>query len=340
MKIATYNIENYIQRIDKENIAGAVVFGPEESVVFFNTQAIAKKIVADLQDPFLVVNLSKERFASDPACLADEFYSFSMLGGRKLILIKDVDANVSRSLKDLFSQKDIAQKSSNFILIQGGDLEKSNATRKLSEDHAALASIACYEDDERAIKKFIENALQKNELQYDQDCVEYLYEKLGKNRQVIISEINKLAIYLDCDEVTVDLIERAIGDQATISVNEFMNNFVNKNLAQALPQAEYLLKNGFESITLIRFLSNYIQKLYQAKTDIDSGKSSFEDAIKAQRLFFKAQADFRVHLKNSPLNALVSWLKALEELEIKIKTTSSISPKLLFAVFLQDSLQK
>ena len=132
MKIATYNIENYIQKIDKENVAGCLVFGPEESVVYFNAQAIAKKIVANLQDPFLVVNLSKERFALDPSCLADEFYSFSMLGGRKLILIKDVDANVSRALKDLFAQKDIAQKSSNFILIQGVDLEKSNATRKLS----------------------------------------------------------------------------------------------------------------------------------------------------------------------------------------------------------------
>lgn len=340
MKISSYQIESYIQNIDKAKIAAALVFGPESSIVSFNSQAIAKKIVADLADPFLVVHLSKERFAQEPSCLADEFYSFSMLGGRKLIWIKDVDANVSAAFKALFGQKDLAQKSENFILVQGGDLEKSNAVRKLAEENQAFAAIACYEDDEKTIKKFIENELKKNGFEPDAESIEYLYEKLGRNRQIIISEIAKIALYLDGDEINPDLVERAIGNQATISVNEFVESFATQNLSQALLQADYLQKNGFEAITLIRYLSNYVQKLYQAKTAIDIDKTSFDEAVKIQRLFFKAEAEFRKHLKNITREVLILWLLELEKVELKIKTTSTVSSKLLFAVFLQNSLKK
>lgn len=338
MKISSYQIENYIANIDKAKIVGSLIFGPEDSVVSFNSQAIAKKIVADLSDPFLVVHLSKERFAQDGGCLADEFYSFSMLGGRKLIWIKDVDANISAALKALFIEKDLVQKSENFILIQAGDLEKSNATRKLAEENQGFAAIGCYEDDEKTIKKFIENELRKSGFEPDAESLEYLYEKLGKNRQIIISEVAKIALYLDGDEINPDLIERAIGNQATISVNEFVENFASQNLSQALLQADYLLKNGFEAITLIRYLSNYVQKLYQAKTAIEIDKLGFDEAVKMQRLFFKAEADFRIHLKNITRQTLIYWLCELEKVELKIKTTSSISSKLLFAVFLQNNL--
>ncbi len=338
MKIAPFQIEQYIKNIASAKVAGALIFGHDESVISYHTQTIAKKIVADLSDPFLVVNLTKERFAQDSSCLADEFYSFSMLGGRKLIMIRDTDANVSASIKALFAKKDEILKSENFILIQGGDLEKSSALRKLAEENQHFAAIACYEDDERVIKKFIENEMVRNEIDADPDCVSHLYDKLGKNRQIIISELDKIATYLDGDTLSAAVIDRAIGSEAAISVNEFINNFVEKNLSASLEQANYLLKNDFEAITLIRFLLNYLQKLYHAKIETDIVKTDFETAIKAQRLFFKAEADFRKQLKSINLSKIITWLNALEALEIKIKTTSKLSPKLLFTVFVQESL--
>lgn len=340
MKIAPYQIEQYIQTIASAKIAGALIFGPEESVISHNIQTIAKKITPDLADPFLVTNLSKDRFSQDSSCLADEFYSFSMLGGRKLIMVKDPDATATAALKALLADKDSVAKSENFILIQAGDLDKGSALRKLAEEYNSFAAIACYEDDERVIKKFIENELRKNEVEPQPDCIQHLFDKLGKNRQIIANEIRKISIYLDGADIEPDLIDRAIDAQATISTNEFINNFLAKNYAIADEQAKYLLKNGFDAITLIRFLSNYLQKLHQAKTATDVAGIDFETAIKNQKLFFKVEAEFRKHLKQTTLEQLKSWLQSLQNLEAKIKTTSTIAPKLLFAIFLQDSLKK
>jgi DNA polymerase-3 subunit delta len=335
MKIATAQIDSYISRIAAEKISGCLIFGPESSLVNYRFNEIAKKISPDLTDAFLVANISKERLAQDKAILADEFFSFSMLGGRKLIMIQDADIAATAALKILFEDRDFAKKSENFILIQGGDLDKSSALRKLCEDNFAFAAIACYEDNDFVIKKFIESELAKKQLKPAPQAVDLLFEKFGKNRQVILSELEKIAVF--CGEgkiLTTDLIEKITSSESEISANEFVLNFAAQKFDTALKQAERLFKNDFEPITLIRFLTNYLQKLYFAKTALESKEMDFESAVKSQWLFFKTEIEFRKHLKTLSLAFLTKNLSDLQKLELKIK--SGLMPsKLLFASFIQ-----
>lgn len=339
MKIAPFQIDNYIQRISNEKIAGCLVFGPETSMVNYRFDMIAKKIAPDLSDPFLVSSLSKERLSDDKGILADEFFSYSMLGGRKLILVKDCDIAAGAALKMLFEDSDYAKKSENFILIQGGDLDKSSALRKVAEDNAHFAAIACYEDDERAIKSFIGAQLQQRQIKSNSEVLELLVEKFGKNRQVILSEVEKIVTFLGEDKnLTTELVERLTASEAEISANEFVMNFAAQKFDVALVQAEKLFKDGFEPITLIRFLTNYLQKLYQARLDVDVNGVDFESAVKSQRLFFKTEIEFRKHLKNLSLKFLLKNLRELQDLEVKIKS-GAMQPKLLFTSFVQDFLK-
>ncbi len=337
MKIANAQIDFYIQKIAQEKIAGCLIFGPEASVVSHRFNSIARKISPDLSDPFLVSNISKERLSEDKALLSDEFYSLSFLGGRKLILIKDSDANVGSALKNLFLDKDYAKKSDNFILIQAGDLDKSSALRKAAENDLSFAAIACYEDDERVVKKFIESELIKNQIKPNFQIVTYIYDKCGKNRQVISSELDKLLSYIGNNkELTIEDIDKAIGSEVETSASEFISSFCSQKFDTALIQAEKLFRNSFEPIVLIRFLSTHLQKLYQAKCEITFANVDFESAIKSQRLFFKTEIEFRKNLKQLSLAFLVRILHDLEKVEAKIKT-SSISSKSLFIAFVQNS---
>ncbi len=337
MKIVNAQIDSYIQKIAEAKISGCLVFGPETSVVNYRFDLIAKKIAPDLSDPFLVSHLGKERLSEDKGILADEFFSMSMLGGRKLILIKDCDVACGNALKILFEDKEYYKKSDNFILIQGGDLDKSSVLRKLSEENFNFAAIACYEDDERVIKKFISDELAKRQVKSSLQVVEMLVGKFGKNRQIILSELEKIMIFLGEEKnLTVDLISKISGFEEEISVNEFIESFVAQKFDIALNQAEKLFKYGFEPITLIRFVANYLQKLYNAKCDIEFAGLDFEETVKAQKLFFKTEIEFRKNLKALSLNFLTKNLQKLFDLEAKIKT-SSIAPRLLFVRFVQDS---
>jgi len=262
-----------------------------------------------------------------------------MLGGRKLIMIRDSDVAAASAIKILFEDRDFAKKSENFILIQAGDLDKGSALRKACEDNPHFAAIACYEDDERAIKKFIETELAKKHLKPGFQVVDLLLEKFGKNRQIILSELERIAVFFNEETVlSVELVEKVTSSESEISANEFVMNFAAQKFDTALLQAEKLFKNDFEPITLIRFLSNYLQKLYQAKIAIDLKEFDFEEAVKAQRLFFKTEFEFRKHLRTLSLGFLVKNLQELANLEIKIKSGYMV-PKLLFIGFIQEFLK-
>ncbi len=339
MKISNYQIEPYIQRIAQEKIAGCLLFGPEAALVNYRFNLIAKKIAPNLSDPFLVANISKEKLVEDKAILADEFFSYSMLGGRKLILIRDCDSQAGAALKMLFSDQDFAKKSDNFILIQGGDLDKSSPLRKICEENSYFAAIACYEDDERVIKKFIADELLRHKVKFNLDVTLILFEKFGKNRQIILAELEKILVFLGEEKnLTVELVKKLIASEAEISANEFVENFAAQRFDLALLTAEKLFRDGFEAITLVRFLSNFLQKLYQARMGIDSAGISFDEAVKNQRLFFKAEAEFRLALKNLSKIFLIENLYELQQLEIKMKN-GNLSPKLLLTAFVQNFLR-
>ncbi len=340
MKIANNQIDSYIQKISQENMAGCLIYGPDESVVNYRFNLIAKKVSPNLSDPFLVVNITKEQLNQDPGIVIDEFYSLSFLGGRKLILIKETENSLSSTLKSLFSDKDFQQKSQNFILIQAGDLDKSSALRKLCEDNPSFAAIACYEEDEITIKSFIEKILVAKQIDFSPQITLYLYEKFGKNRQIIIAELQKIIIFLgESKKLTIDIIDKLTASEADITANEVVMNFAAKNFDIAILQSEKLFREGFEAITLIRFISNYFQKLYNAKVEIESGDLDFEGAIKMQRLFFKTEIEFRKHLKALSLLSLKQTLQNLSDLEVKIKS-EKLSSKIIFTSFLQNSLIK
>ena len=339
MKIANAQIDFYIQKIAQEKIAGCLIFGPETSVVDYRFDLIAKKISPDLSDPFMVANLSKERLAEDKGILADEFFSFSMLGGRKLILVKNADIAGGAALKILFEDRDYAKKSDNFILIHSGDLDKSSVLRKAAEDNSNFAVIACYEDDERTIRNFIATQLAAKQVKSSPQVLDLLLEKFGKNRQIILSELEKIMIFLgDSKELSIELVAKLTESEAESSSNEFVMNFAAQKFDVALLQAERLFKDGFEAITLIRFLSNYLQKLYHSKAEIESQIADFEEVVKSQRLFFKTEIEFRKHLKTLSLKFLIKNLQSLADLEIKIKT-GAMPAKLVFIDFVQSSLR-
>ena len=336
MKIANYQIENYIQRINSEKIAGCLVYGPESSVVRYRFSVIAKKIVKDLADPFLVVNIDEDKIKEDSGILADEFFAFPMFGGRKLIIIKDAGTYAAQSLKALIANKDFANKSDNFILIQGDDLSKTSALRKIVEDSSSLASIACYEDDEQVVRKFISEKLQENQLKFNVKIIDLLLEKFGKNRQLLNLEIEKIAQYFyDDKNLDIEKLSIILVDQNEISANQFVGNFADKRYPMALNQANKMLDGDFEVIALVRILSGYFQKLYNAKLMIERDGKDFDGAVKAQFLFFNIEVEFRRHLKNLSLNFLVKILSDLEKIEIKIKSNKT-PPKLIFLSYIRD----
>ncbi len=258
-----------------------------------------------------------------------------MFGGRKLITIKDCDTQAGAALKEFLKDGENVQKSDNFILIQAGDLDANNSLRKTAQNSEFIAAIPCYEDSDEVTRKLIMQLLKRHNIVASYEQLDLLQSLLGKNRQIIALEIDKLATFLDGKELQNSDIEKVIKSQSEVVFEEFVEHFANQDLAKAVKAISGLINSGFEPIMAVRFLSNHVQKLYHAKNMIEHEGASIEQATQSQRLFFKAQYAFKNQLKKASKEQIKNWLKEIEQLEIALKSQISSSVESVFVGFLQ-----
>ena len=340
MKISSYQVENYIKKIGDEKISGCLLYGPEPTITRFRFDIIAKKIVNDLSDPFLVSQISSEKIKEDKAILVDEFYSISMLGGRRLIMIKDCDVHTLGALKNLLADPQYGRKSDNFILIQAGDLDKSSALRKLVEESQFLMAIPCYEEDVASLRKSISEIFAGNEIIAENEIINLIIKNYGKDRNLITNEINKIKNYLGEDKnLSLETFKKLVSLKNDDNLQDFAVQFASKNYEWCFLQAERALDGGNESIMLVRNLINYFSKLYNAKILIERSGKGIDEAVKSAQIFYKIEADFRKNLQNLSLKFIAKSLQSFEKLEINLKK-GNISARLVFLSYIRGYLIK
>ena len=344
MQIKPYQAESFINNINNNReIFAVLVYGPESGLISIRSKKIATSIVADLSDPFLVVSLNEKQFDEDKGLLGDEFAAISMLGGKKLIMV-DGGNKITDSLKMIFeSPKKVPKKTDfkvvgdNFILISAGDLDKNSSLRKFCEANPYIATIPCYEDDSATVSAIIRQKLKDQHLTFDNEIIEMLLGKFGKNRQIILNEIEKLALFMGNQRhITADILQANIADITEISAFQLVEEFANRDAKKALFFLEKLFTEKTSPITILRFLSNYFGKLILVKNNIENG-SNLDFEMKIQNIFFKQQNTFTKHLNIWNSRAISNLLIRLQELEIKCKN-SNFDSEILLASFINFSL--
>ncbi|MFT6346539.1 MAG: DNA polymerase-3 subunit delta [Myxococcota bacterium] len=348
MQIKPFQAEAFINNIaSNKDIFAVVLYGPESGLIQIRRKKIARAIVSDPNDPFLSVSLNQKQFDEDKGLLADEFAAMSMLGGRKLI---DVEGGnkTTESLKMIFAEPKKSKKTEaeefrilgdNFILIAAGELDKSSSLRKFAESSPYVASIACYEDDAATISGIIRGKLQDLKFTFDNEIVQILLEKFGKNRQIILNEIAKLDLFMGDDRnLTIEALQENIADLAEVSAFGLVEEFASRNLPKSIFYLDKLYAEKTSPIMILRFLSNYFSKLLLVKNNVVNG-SNLDFEMKIQNVFFKQQPIFKRHLNIWSPKAISALLIKLQELEIKCKN-NNFNGELLLGAFINFVLMK
>lgn len=344
MKLTNNKIDQYLQNIANEKIAGCLLYGAEATISRYRFELIAKKIVGDLSDPFLVTEITGDKLKENSGIIADEFYSIPMFGGRKLIMIRDGDrstiSGVVEGLKILFSDPKYGRKSDNFILILAGDLEKTSSLRKLVEDAQFMMAIASYEENQITIKNFISDIFNEKKIQADKKIIDELYKNFGKDRQYIVNEINRIECFLGEEKnLTLEIYHKLSSTSNEDDLQNFAIEFANKNYELCYELASKAFEHKDESVMLVRYLIIYFQKLYNAKIALEHNKSTIEDLIKAGQIFFKVENDFRRHLQNLSTKFICKILQSFENLEINLKK-GDMPSRLVFLAYIRGFIVK
>jgi DNA polymerase-3 subunit delta len=242
-------------------VPAALVYGPDAGLVKERLDRLAKTVLPDLSDPFRLIDITMAMLKEDPARLADEIAAISMIGGRRVVRVRDAGDALAGPLQSWLANP----VGDALLLIEAGDLTPRSTLRKLAESQEKLAALPCYADDSGNLANVIAEELRKHGLSADPDVMGWLTEHMGGDRLLTRSELGKLALYMG-EEKRVTLADAVAitGDSAALSQDDLAMAVAEGDQAEAGRVLDRLFSEGGSAVTILRGLQRHFTRLHQA----------------------------------------------------------------------------
>ncbi|MGB8364572.1 MAG: DNA polymerase III subunit delta [Rhizomicrobium sp.] len=318
MIVKASDAERYVSR-PPSGLVAALVFGPDQGLVRERAERLAKTVTPDLGDPFRVAELDDAILGGDPARLADEAASLSMMGGRRVVRVRGA-GNALAKLFENFLENPAGDA---LIVVEAGDLAKSSSLRSAFEDADNAAAIACYGDSSRDLAEIVREALKAEGLTISADALDAAVAGLGSDRGVTRREIEKLALYAHgAARVTVEDVRAVIGDESEARVEEVCDAAGEGDVARLDRALERLWITGMSPIGVLRMALAHFQRLALVKAQAAGGES-IDAAMKRLRppVHFTRGTSFKAQVQRWNESSLGDLLDLLLDTEALCKTT-------------------
>lgn len=320
MKLSARDTNAFLAAPQKFGVA-ALIYGEDRGQVQQKLEQVMKAVLTDPNDPFNRVDISAEQLSEDPAILNDEAAAMSLTGDTRLIVLREAKDGMAKLIEEAISALEAANGQA-FLLVGADGLQARGGLRKLFEAHKACAAMACYKEEGANLGRTIQAALREQGLDADREAMQYLTEHLQGDRQRVMSEVEKIALYcMGQSSISLDDVMAVVEQNHSRELDALCNAVAGGAVGRASQLYTQLLREGESAVAVIRIMLNYLMRLYKIHAAMQDG-ASLDGAIKGLRppVFFK-QKDALMHqarLWNA--NALGDAMKRLHEAELKFKT--------------------
>ena len=324
-------IDRYFKKPDL-GLRCFVVYGQNEGLVAENVRSLMKTVVKDVYDPFSTVYLQSGEVLSDISILFSEFSSQSLMGGRRVIYLKDADNNLTKHLKALLEIK-----TDTLLVISSASLNKKSSLVALAEGSEECVAIACYEDRDEDIFATARGVLVEKGFMLKNDALQLLCSRLSSDRKTTLNELNKLMIYMgDKKDISFEDILSVISDQSNSSLDDVIYNVASGFSEKAQKAFEKLINDGTEPVSIVRSVSNHFQRLVLCRGYLEEGESIDKVLYKlTPRVMFFRETSFKKQVSIWGREKLFSVIELLYKCEKDCKTTNMPAKDIVAYTLLQ-----
>jgi DNA polymerase-3 subunit delta len=318
VRVPAGQVESFLRRPDPQ-ISAVLLYGPDSGLVRERADMLARSICPDLQDPFRVAELTPAGLGADPARLADETAQISLMGGRRVVRVRDA----GDTLAPLFARFLGDSRGDALTVVEAGDLPGRAALRRVFDEAPRGAAIGCYPDSARDLAAVIRESFATRHVTASRDAVDFLVQYLGGDRLLTRSELEKLTLYAgEGGRVDLDDVRAVTTDSAALSLDDAVLAAAEGD-AMALDRAlGRVFQEGESAVSVIRALLRHLQRLHVLAVRL-AGGGSIDEAIRAARppIFFKQQDSWRRQLQRWSEARLRLALDRVAEAEFRMKQT-------------------
>jgi DNA polymerase-3 subunit delta len=310
-------IDKFLKNPDT-SLKCVVIYGSNEGLVSEYVKSFTKAVSPEINDPFQVAYLSSDDVNSDVGVLFAEYGSRSLMGGRRVIVIRDGDNNLTKNLKKLFEEV----KSDTLIVIYSDSLNKKSSLVKLAEDNDDMAVIACYEDRDEDIYKTAKASFLENKITISDDALQLLCSRLSNDRKSNLGEIDKLMTYIgDRKNVVLEDVAEIISDTSSSSTDDVCFYTAGGDNEKSQKSFDRLLRENVEPISIIRALSYHFEKILNCHAMMEKGQS-LDNAVSALVPMFFRKPSFKNQVMLWNRDKALYVLDILYKAERNCKTTN------------------
>jgi DNA polymerase-3 subunit delta len=318
VKLPSARVAAFLRQPNPE-ISAVLLYGPDAGLVRERAETWARTACPDLHDAFRVADLAAAGLAADPARLADEAAQISLMGGRRVVRVRDAGDAVA----SLFARFLAAPAGDALVVVEAGDLPGRSTLRRAFDDAPVAAAIGCYPDTARDLAAVIREAGDRHRIRFSRDATDFLVGHLGGDRLLTRAELDKLTLYVgDGGRVELDDARAIIADSAALSLDDVLLASAEGDVAALDRALARVFQEGESPVSVIRALQRHLQRLHLLASRVAAG-SSVDEAIRSARppIFFKEQESWRRQLQRWSEERLRTALDHAADAEFRMKLT-------------------
>lgn len=297
-----------------------LVFGLDNGLISERARQIANAFAHRENPPGEIIRIEDPDLDNDPDRLVVELQTQPMFGGGKVIRTSLSRKINTAALKQIFETGAPAA----HLVIEGGNLKPSDATRKLFEATAWAAALPCYADTEQDLASLASGMMKDAGVRMSPDARSVLLERLGADRALSRGEIEKLILYAQGrDEITADDVIAVVGDASDLMMDQIVIAAASGNGAGALRDFDRAYAAGESPQTLLLAMQRYFLRLHRLRSALEAGKS-MDDALRGLRppVHFKQKGVIATQCQAWPLQRLTAAVARIASI-IKTSRLSS-----------------
>jgi len=310
---------------DPGPVRAVLLYGDDEGLVRERARALTMAVAGTTDDPFRVVELTRDGWNQ----MAAEFAAISMMGGRRVIGVREVTDSALASVTEALKTRGDA-----LLVLEAPGLGKGKL-RSFIEAGSDTAALACYPEEGAALTELIRAMFSEAGVKADGEAVSWLAEATGGDRAVVRNEVTKLTLLAGAGgRVDLDLAREVAGDSAGASGDDALLAATTGKTVLADGHVERAMAEGLAAIALIRMALGHLQKLHLVRLHMAGGESA-GDAVRALRppVFYKNVGAMTQSANLWSAEALLRAIEEARQVEIACKQTGS-RPELLVRRFI------
>ncbi len=313
MKLAAARIPAFLR--DPGDCRVVLLFGDDAGMIRERAEALVRTVAGSLDDPFLVTELARE----DVRQLANEAAGLSLMGGRRVVRVRDVTDAATDPVQTLLKSRAGA-----LVVLEAPSIASRSRLRTALEAAPDGAAIGCYPEDGRALETTIRETLRASGAGIEPDALSWLSQQLGADRASTRAELEKLALYVGPgNRVDLDAAMTCVGDLAGLSLDDALFAATIGDVATADRALEAAMAEGAAPVQVLRAALGHLQRLHRARLVMEEQGLTASDAVKGLRppVFYQKVGAFTRSLGLWPSPTLTAAMAALAEAERGCKRT-------------------